>query len=68
MRKKSAATETETETELTFTIVHEASYRVYRGGGCYLSAQLARVAYRYDSGPTFRYGSLGFRLVRDEAG
>ncbi len=40
------------------------SYRVYRGGGWYYSAQDARVALRFRNDPASRRGYLGFRLAR----
>ena len=49
-----------------FRLVHEGSDRVYRGGSWSLSAQRARVAYRFSVDPGLRSVNLGFRLVRDK--
>jgi sulfatase modifying factor 1 len=40
------------------------SNRVNRGGCWYNVPQNARVAIRYDDSPDYRYGTLGFRLLR----
>ncbi len=40
------------------------SYRVLRGGSWYNNARHASVCNRYDFTPSYRYGNLGFRLVR----
>jgi len=40
-----------------------ASNRVVRGGGWYVSARYCRSAYRYGYDPTYRSGSIGFRLA-----
>ena len=40
------------------------SVRVNRGGSWYSSAKNASVSYRSSIGPSYRYGYLGFRLVR----
>ena len=40
------------------------SERVIRGGGWYSYAVLLRSAYRSYDSPSYRYGDLGFRLVR----
>jgi formylglycine-generating enzyme required for sulfatase activity len=40
------------------------SYRVFRGGGWYNGASSCRAAYRIRDSPGLRYGSLGFRLLR----
>jgi formylglycine-generating enzyme required for sulfatase activity len=42
----------------------DGSVRVYRGGSWFNSAAYARVAYRSDGGPAFRFNALGFRLAR----
>jgi len=43
---------------------YSGSYRVVRGGSCRNDAQNARASLRRLDGPSFRYGSLGFRLAR----
>jgi len=40
------------------------SYRVRRGESWSSTASYCRSAFRYDSGPSFRYYSIGFRLFR----
>ena len=40
------------------------SYRVLRGGSCDDYARYCRSAYRFSSTPSFRNGSIGFRLSR----
>ena len=50
-----------------FRVVCESSNRVRRGGSWYVSAQVARMAYRGSYVPTGRYGDLGFRLAREGA-
>ncbi|AEF84429.1 serine/threonine kinase [Treponema primitia ZAS-2] len=40
------------------------SYRVRRGGGWSIVAQFVRSAFRRSNVPSFRYRTLGFRLVR----
>ena len=47
-----------------WTSTASGSVRVYRGGSWYLDAWYARVAYRFFSGPGYRYDYLGFRPVR----
>ena len=54
--------------EVGFRLVHDSSLRVNRGGCWDLTAQSARVAYRYRYVPGYRLVFLGFRLVRDEEG
>jgi formylglycine-generating enzyme required for sulfatase activity len=44
--------------------IGEGSNRVIRGGGWNGYAQYCRSAYRDDSSPDARYGSVGFRLMR----
>ena len=39
-------------------------YRMYRGGGWFSNTKSLRTAYRVNNLPSFRYYSLGFRLVR----
>ena len=39
--------------------------RVFRGGCWFNDASFTRVARRYYSGPSYRYGYLGFRLVEE---
>ena len=41
-----------------------ASYRVYRGGSWHADANFESVSLRNGNGPYFRYGDLGFRVVR----
>jgi len=41
------------------------SFRVYRGGGWYGTARNCRSADRFNVAPGGRYGSLGFRLLRE---
>ncbi len=41
----------------------QGQYRVLRGGAWYYSARDCRSAFRYTSLPSFRYGSIGFRVV-----
>lgn len=40
------------------------SLRVHRGGSCYSSAEFCRSALRNGHAPDYRYGNVGFRLVR----
>jgi formylglycine-generating enzyme required for sulfatase activity len=40
-------------------------YRVHRDGSWFYAADYCRVSYRYYSGPFYRYGLLGFRVVLD---
>lgn len=42
----------------------DSSYRVIRGGSWYNDPQYLRSAYRIFGGPSSRYNSVGFRLVR----
>ncbi len=51
------------ETCLDPTGPYSGSYRVYRGGSCYESAQYCRVACRRYDSPIGRDNDLGFRLV-----
>jgi formylglycine-generating enzyme required for sulfatase activity len=39
-------------------------YRVVRGGGWGAASSFCRAAFQYKDAPTFRFGDLGFRLVR----
>ena len=39
-------------------------YRMYRGGGWFSNVKSLRTTYRVNNLPSFRYYSLGFRLVR----
>jgi formylglycine-generating enzyme required for sulfatase activity len=39
------------------------SYRVYRGGSRYSTAQSCRAAFRYYSGPEYGYEGVGFRVA-----
>ena len=40
------------------------SYRVYRGGSWFITAEYVRAAYRIDGDPSFWYYIVGFRVVR----
>ena len=46
------------------TGVSSGSSRVVRGGNWLYGAVVLRSAYRYSSGPDYRYGDVGFRVVR----
>ena len=48
-----------------FTTIPTGSIRVLRGGSWYLIAWDLRVANRSRNTPTYPYGSIGFRCVRD---
>ena len=50
-----------------FRLVHDASSRVFRGGGWSNSPGYARVANRNRIPPSGRNSIVGFRLVREEA-
>jgi formylglycine-generating enzyme required for sulfatase activity len=59
------STETKWDT-IGFRMVHDSAYRVDRGGGWGSVPREARVAYRFSRGPAVRFGSLGFRLARED--
>ncbi len=44
--------------------VPSGEFRVFRGGGCFAEAALARSSYRYFGKPGSAYSAIGFRLVR----
>jgi hypothetical protein len=52
--------------DVGFRLVHDVADRVLLGGGWGSVPRDARVAYRFSRGPAVRFGSLGFRLVRDQ--
>lgn len=47
------------------TKTDKESSRVIRGGSWYYPAASLRVASRDWSGPSYRYGHLGFRLIEE---
>lgn len=56
-----------TGTETAPTGAASGSYRVYRGGSWYNSANYASVSYRGSNFPSYRYYNLGFRVVRSSS-
>ena len=51
---------------LGFRLVHDDSNQVRRGGGWLYDPPFARVALCSSLGPAGHFGSIGFRLARDE--
>jgi hypothetical protein len=51
--------------DVGFRLVSDVADRVGRGGGWLFVRQSARVAFRLNYDPAYRYGNLGFRLMRD---
>jgi hypothetical protein len=49
-----------------FRLAHDSASRVLRGGSWRYTADLARAANRRGYYPGYSFGSLGFRLVREE--
>ena len=45
---------------------NKGSFRVRRGGSCFVNAFGARVALRNNNDPDNRYGNIGFRLARQQ--
>lgn len=48
-----------------WTSTCEDNLYIYRGGSWYLGPSRPRVAYRDAHDPSYAYGGLGFRLVKD---
>jgi formylglycine-generating enzyme required for sulfatase activity len=46
----------------------KGSYRVIRGGSWGLGAAFCRSAFRFRGVPSFRFGSLGFRVALSSSG